>query len=257
MKNYNQKKFVFAHKMLMLTVSLLCVFVLIGCGTKEDSKKVNENNNVDDNYSYDETINGKLDKNVNLTYDENGAFLFPIEDVFTITDRGTVVTGTVVRGKINIGDTVQIIGLDQKIITTTVISIDKFRSENDYAIMGDEVGLILKDVERNQVQRGQVLAQPNSIISSKKFEAEITLYTSDVGGRKTPIYNEYQPEFHFETIGIKGKTTLLDGVDSVNPGESAKVMINLETSVAMEKGMEISIREGGKTVGSGKITRVY
>ena len=218
-----------------------------------DSTNPEENHNT--NLGSD-TI-GKVDEGTNTTYDENGAFLFSIEDVFTITGRGTVVTGHVERGTVKIGDKVQIIGLNQEILTAEVTGIEMFRSTNNEATIGDNAGILLKDITREQVQRGQVLAKPNSIVAAKKFDADVYVLTPEEGGRQTPFVTNYSPQFYFRTITITGTIELPDGIEKVNSGESVSLTTTLVSNVAMEVGTEFSIREGGRTIGKGTVTKVY
>ena len=213
----------------------------------------NEEQNSTENNS---NTSGSVDSNTNTNYDENGAFLMPIEDVFTITGRGTVVTGRVSRGKIKVGDTIQIIGLDKEIKTTVVDGIEMFRKELDEATIGDNAGILLRGIAREEVERGQVLAKPNSIIAAKKFEADVYVLSKEEGGRHTPFFTNYRPQFYFRTTDITGTVTLPEGVEMVNPGENVKLSVELVNSIAMEVGTEFSIREGGRTIASGKVTKV-
>lgn len=198
-----------------------------------------------------------VNPDTNLTYDETGAFLMAIEEVFVISDKGTVVTGKIEHGTIKVGDQVQILGLDEEVITTTVERIEQFSKETDIAKVGDSVGLRLKEVSREQLKRGQVVAQPNSIVAATKFEADLYVLSKEEGGRHTPFFNLYRPQFSFWTANITGVITLEDGVEMVNPGENVKVTVELISSIAMKKGTTFTIREGGRTVGRGTITKVY
>lgn len=194
--------------------------------------------------------------NTNTTYDENGAFLLRIEDVFTITGRGTVVTGKVERGTIKMNDEVQIIGLDKEIITTIVTGIEMFRSTLDQATVGDNVGILLRGVKRDQVQKGQVVAKPNSISAVKKFEANLSVISTEDGGRGTPFFDGFSPKFYFLT-DISGTIKLPKDKEMVKPGENVVVTVTLEESIAMEVGTEFTIREGGRIIANGKVTKVY
>lgn len=222
--------------------------------TQPDTQQTQQNST---NQSNTNNISGTVDPNTDLTNDKTGAFLMPIEDVFTISGRGTVVTGRIERGTINIGDTIQIIGLNHEIITTTVLGIEMFRKELDSAEAGDNAGIVLKDVAREDVERGQVLAQPNSIKAATKFEAEVYILSKDEGGRHTPFFNNYRPQFYFRTTDVTGVITLPDNIEMVNPGENVTMSVELVSNIAMEKGTTFSIREGGRTVGSGTVTKIY
>ena len=257
-----------------LIVPVLIVLILIVVAVFGANKFLNKNNDtkqtetVDNNQTIennDDTTNnssgdttGTVDSNTNLNYDKDGAFLMTIEDVFTITGRGTVVTGRVERGTINLNDEVQIIGLDKEIKTTVVTGIEMFRKQLDYAEAGDNPGILLKKISRDEVERGQVLAKPNSIKASAKFEANVYVLSKEEGGRHTPFFNNYRPQFYFRTTDITGTITLPSGVEMVNPGDKdVKMTVELISNVAMEVGTEFSIREGGRTVGKGTVTKVY
>lgn len=223
----------------------------------ENNNNDNQNNDLQNDNEQNNNSTGIVDEETNTTYDENGAFLFSIEDVFTITGRGTVVTGSVQRGKVKVGDTVQIIGLDQEILTTEVTGIEMFREQKDEATVGDNAGIVLKDITREQVQRGQVLAQQNSIVAAIKFDADVHILSKDEGGRHTPFFNGYQPQFYFRTTDITGTIDLPDNIEMVSPGEDVSFTVTLSSNVAMEVGTEFSIREGGRTVGKGTVTKVH
>jgi len=258
--NIKTKNIILIIVMLLAITSIATGIALLGYG--EDKVVNNHKNNLEvDNESEEPEKSlysvGKVDKGTNTTYDENGAFLFNIEDVFTITGKGTVVTGSVQRGTIKVGDKVQIIGLGEEIITTEVIEIEMFRVLQDEVTIGDNAGIILKDVERDQITRGQVLAKPNSIVASTKFDADVYILSKEEGGRQTPIFTDYHPQFYFGTIGITGVIDLPSNVERVNPGEDVSFTATLETNVAMEVGIEFSIIEGEITVGRGKVTKVY
>lgn len=216
-----------------------------------------ENNNEQNNEQQNNNSTGSVEEGTNTTYDENGAFLFSIEDVFTITGRGTVVTGNVQRGKLKIGDTVQIVGLSEEILTTEVTGIEMFREQKDEATVGDNAGIVLKDITREQVQRGQVLAKPNSIVAATKFDADVHILSKEEGGRHTPFFDGYRPQFYFRTTDITGVVDLPDNIEMVSPGEDVSFTTTLVSNVAMEVGTEFSIRERGRTIGKGTVTKVY
>ena len=161
------------------------------------------------------------------------------------------------RGTIRLNDEVQIIGLDHEIITTTVIGIEMYRKSIDYAETGNNVGLTLKGVSRDDIEIGQVLAKPNSIKASTKFDADVYIFTKEEGGSNNAISNNSESKFYFRTVGITGKLTLLSDVDIVNPGDNTKMTVELEKNVAMEVGTTFSIRNGSKTIGKGTVTKVY
>lgn len=185
------------------------------------------------------------------------AFLMYVEDVFSITGRGTVVTGRIKRGTVSLDDNVQIVGLDNKVVDSVVTGIEAFRKQLDTASEGENVGLLLRGVLRDQVERGQVISKPNSIGAYKKIDAQIDTLTSEAGGRRTPFYSGYNPQVYIGTANVPGVVTLPAGVESVNPGDSLTVTIELEKSIALEIGTEIAIREGGRTVAEGKVTKIY
>ena len=216
-----------------------------------------ENNNTQNNEHKENNSTGSSEEGTNTTYDENGALLFSIEDVFTITGRGTVVTGNVQRGKLKVGDTVQIVGLNEEILTTEVTGIEMFRQQKDEATVGDNAGIVLKDITREQVQRGQVLAKPNSINAVKKFDANIYMLTKEEGGRHTPFFEGYKPQFYFRIIDVTGTIDLPNNIEIVMPGDTVSLTVELEKNIAMEIGTEFSIREGGITIGTGTVTKIY
>lgn len=217
-----------------------------------NNSKVENNNEQKSNNSI-----GSVEAGTNTTYDENGAFLFSIEDIFTITGRGTVVTGMIERGKVKVGDTVQIVGLSEEILTTEVTGIEMFREQKDEAIVGDNVAILLKDITSEQVQKGQVLAKPNSIVAATKFDADVHILSKEEGGRHTPFFDGYRPQFYFRATDITGVIDLPDNIVMVNPGEDVSFTTTLVSNVAVEVGTEFSIREGGITVGKGTVTKVY
>ena len=253
----------------IIIVVVLAIAAVFGASKliKKDTPVNNDTNNQQvqetNTTNNDNTTNsngnstGTVDPNTNLTYDKDGAFLMAIEDVFTITGRGTVVTGRVERGTIKLNDEVQIIGLNHEIITTTVTGIEMFRKQLDYAEAGDNAGILLKDISRDDVERGQVLAKPNSIKAATKFDADVYVLTKEEGGRHTPFFNNYRPQFYFKTTDITGVVTLPSNVEMVSPGDNAKMTVELISNVAMEVGTEFSIREGGRTIGKGTVTKVY
>lgn len=183
-------------------------------------------------------------------------FLMPVEDVFTITGRGTVATGRVERGAIKVGDEIQIVGLREETKKTVVTGVEMFRKLLDSAMAGDNIGVLLRGVERKEIERGQVLAKPGSITPHTKFESKVYVLTKEEGGRHTPFFNGYRPQFYFRTTDVTGIAHLPAGTEMVMPGDSIEMSIELITSVAMEEGLRFAIREGGRTVGSGVITKI-
>lgn len=182
-------------------------------------------------------------------------FMMSVEDVFSITGRGTVATGRIERGKIHVGDEVEIIGLgDTK--KTTVTGVEMFRKLLDEGQAGDNVGLLLRGIEKNQVQRGQVIAKPGSITPHTKAKAEIYVLTKDEGGRHTPFFTNYRPQFFFGTADVTGVCKLPEGVEMVMPGDNLSIEIDLQKPIAMEKGQRFAIREGGRTIGAGRISEI-
>ena len=275
--NYNQNNKSKKLLVIVCVIAIICVLVFVYFNfIKTDNKSKNSNNsnntiigsteentlnNINTSSSsintssntYNETVNSDTD----ITYDENGTFLMAVEDVFTITGKGTVVTGRIERGTINLNDTVQIIGLNDEIKTTVITGIEMFRQTLDTAKAGDNVGLLLKDIERSEVERGQVLAKPNSIKNITKFAAQVYVLTKEEGGRHTPFFNGYRPQFYFRTTDITGSVSLQSGTEMVNPGDTVNMTVELVSPVAMEIGTEFSIREGGKTIGKGIVTNIY
>ncbi len=217
------------------------------------SSEVDTNVDNDSSNSNQSTIDGSTD----TTYDKNGDFLMSVEDVFSISGKGTVATGRVLRGTVKVGDKVQVIGLDHEIITTEVVDIQAFRQSMEYADAGNDAGLYLKDVERDDVVRGQVLAKPNSIKAYKKFDADIYFYSTKEGGRATAFFANYRPQFCFRTAVIAGGITLPSGVEMVNPGTNIKLTVELEVDVAMEVGDIFDVRDTGRTAGKGTVTKIY
>ena len=188
--------------------------------------------------------------------DADKPFLMPIEDVFTITGRGTVVTGRVERGQIKVGDTVDIVGLRNEIKKTVVTGVEMFRKLLDYAETGDNIGCLLRGIDRKEVERGQVLAQPGTIHPHTKFKGQVYVLTKEEGGRHTPFFNGYRPQFYFRTTDVTGVANLPEGVEMVMPGDNIIMDIELITPIAIEEGLRFAIREGGRTVGSGVVTAI-
>ena len=188
--------------------------------------------------------------------DTDKPFLMPIEDVFTITGRGTVVTGRVERGQVKVGDEVQIVGLQDEPRKTVVTGVEMFRKMMDYAEAGDNIGCLLRGIDRKEVERGQVLAKPGSIHPHTKFTGEVYVLTKEEGGRHTPCFNGYRPQFYFRTTDVTGVAMLPEGVEMVMPGDNIKMTIELITPIAIEQGLRFAIREGGRTVGSGVVSSI-
>ncbi len=182
-------------------------------------------------------------------------FIMPVEDVFSIKGRGTVVTGKIEQGIIKVGDTIEIVGINDT-QTTTVTGVEMFHKQLDQGQAGDNAGLLLRGIEREQVERGQVLAKPGSIKPHTKFEAEVYVLTKDEGGRHTPFFKGYKPQFYFRTTDVTGAIELPEGVEMVMPGDNIKMSIELGSPIAMEQGLRFAIREGGRTVGSGVVAKV-
>ena len=180
-------------------------------------------------------------------------FLMPIEDVFTITGRGTVVTGRVERGRVKIGDKVEIVGLEDEIKETTVTGTEMFHKTLEYAEAGDNVGCLLRGIAKKEVERGQVLAAPKSIKPLRKFKGQVYVLSKEEGGRHTPFFNNYRPQFYFRTTDVTGVITLPEGVEMCMPGDNVDMNVELITPIAIEKGLRFAIREGGRTVGSGVV----
>jgi len=182
-------------------------------------------------------------------------FLMPVEDVFTITGRGTVATGRIERGIVRVGDTIEIVGFKDT-VTTTVTGVEMFRKLLDQGQAGDNVGLLLRGVDRTVIERGQVLSKPKSIMPHVKFKAEAYILKKDEGGRHKPFFNGYRPQFYFRTTDVTGVIALKDGVEMVMPGDRVEMTIELITPIAMEKQLRFAIREGGKTVGAGVVAEI-
>jgi elongation factor Tu len=182
-------------------------------------------------------------------------FLMPVEDVFSITGRGTVATGRVERGRIKLNEEVELIGLGQH-KKTVVTGIEMFRKELDEAIAGDNAGLLLRGIGKDEIERGMVLAKPGSITPHKKFECEVYVLSKEEGGRHTPFFSGYRPQFYFRTTDVTGVVTLPEGVEMVMPGDNVKLHVELISEIAMEEGLRFAIREGGRTVGAGVVTKI-
>ena len=183
-------------------------------------------------------------------------FLMPIEDVMTISGRGTVVTGRVERGQLKLQDTVEIVGLSKEKKQTVVTGVEMFRKTLDEAEAGDNIGVLLRGVQRSEVERGQVLAKPGTIHPHTKFKAQVYVLTKDEGGRHTPFFNGYRPQFYFRTTDVTGTIDLPEGKEMVMPGDNIDMTIELITPIAIEQGLRFAIREGGKTVGSGVVADI-
>jgi len=188
--------------------------------------------------------------------DVDKPFLMPVEDVFTITGRGTVATGRIERGKVVVGEEVAIVGFAEEVRKTVVTGVEMFRKILDEGLAGDNVGILLRGVGREEIERGQVLAKPGSIFPHRKFESEVYVLSKDEGGRHTPFFNGYRPQFYFRTTDVTGSITLPEGVEMVMPGDNITMKVELITPVALEQGSRFAIREGGRTVGAGVITKV-
>ena len=183
-------------------------------------------------------------------------FLMPVEDVFTITGRGTVATGRVERGQLKTNDTVEMVGLHDEISSTVCTGIEMFRKILDYAEAGDNIGCLLRGVQRKDIERGQVLAAPGSIHPHTKFSGQVYVLSKDEGGRHTPFFNNYRPQFYFRTTDVTGVITLPEGTEMCMPGDNVVMNVELITPIAIEEGLRFAIREGGRTVGSGVVTAI-
>ena len=188
--------------------------------------------------------------------DTDKPFMMPVEDVFSITGRGTVATGRVERGQVRVGDEVEIVGIEEETSKTTVTGVEMFRKLLDYAEAGDNVGTLLRGVTRDQIQRGQVLSKPGSITPHTKFEAEVYVLSKEEGGRHTPFFSNYRPQFYFRTTDVTGVVTLPEGTEMVIPGDNVQMVVELIHPIAIEEGTKFSIREGGRTVGAGVVSKV-
>jgi elongation factor Tu len=187
--------------------------------------------------------------------DVDRPFLMPIEDVFSITGRGTVVTGRIEQGVVNVGDTVEIVGLADT-FSTTVTGVEMFRKLLDQGQAGDNVGVLLRGTKKEEVERGQVLAKPKSITPHTDFEAQVYVLSKEEGGRHTPFFNNYRPQFYFRTTDVTGSVQLPDGVEMVMPGDNTEMSVELIQPIAMDEGLKFAIREGGRTVGAGRVIKI-
>jgi elongation factor Tu len=190
------------------------------------------------------------------TRETDKPFLMPIEDVFTITGRGTVVTGRIERGVINVNETVEIVGIKNEVQTTTVTGVEMFRKLLDSGMAGDNVGLLIRGIKREEVERGQVVCKPKSITPHTEFEAQVYILSKDEGGRHTPFFNNYRPQFYFRTTDVTGVVDLPEGTEMVMPGDNTDMKVTLIQPIAMEEGLRFAIREGGRTVGAGRVTKI-
>ena len=188
--------------------------------------------------------------------DTDHPFLMPVEDIFSITGRGTVATGRVERGVVKVNDNVEIVGLTEEKRTVVVTGVEMFKKMLDEAQAGDNIGVLLRGVQRDEIERGQVLAQPGTIQPHTKFEAEVYVLTKEEGGRHTPFFNGYRPQFYFRTTDVTGDIQLAEGVEMVMPGDNATFTVSLITPIAMDEGLRFAIREGGRTVGAGVVSKL-
>ncbi len=188
--------------------------------------------------------------------DTDKPFLMPVEDVFTITGRGTVATGRIERGIINSGETVDILGMGAENLKSTVTGVEMFRKILDRGEAGDNVGLLLRGIEKSDIRRGMVICKPGSVKPHAKFKAEVYILSKEEGGRHTPFFNNYRPQFYFRTTDVTGIITLPAGVEMVMPGDNLTIEVDLINQIAMEKGLRFAIREGGRTVGAGQVTEI-
>jgi elongation factor Tu len=224
---------------------------------KGNAKAAMENpNDAAANKCIDDLV-AKLDEYVPIpTREVDKPFLMPIEDVFSIKGRGTVGTGRIERGKVKIGDTVEIVGL-KATASTVVTDVEQFQKTlPDGGLAGDNVGVLLRGVDKEGIERGQVLAQPKSITPHTKFQAEVYILTKDEGGRHTPFFTGYRPQFYFRTTDVTGAAKLLGGAEMVMPGDNVTIEVELQAPIAMEEKLRFAVREGGKTVGSGVVTKI-
>src|ERR671935_50277 len=187
---------------------------------------------------------------------EDKPFLMSIEDVFSIKGRGTVGTGRIERGKVKVGDEVEIVGLTKEAKKTVVTGVEMFNKTLEYGVAGDNVGVLLRGIEKDDLERGQVLAKPGSITPHTKFEASVYVLSKEEGGRHTPFFSGYRPQFYFRTTDVTGEVKLPDGVEMVMPGDNVSVEVELITPIAMEKTIRFAIREGGRTVGAGRVSDI-
>ena len=183
-------------------------------------------------------------------------FLMPVEDVFSITGRGTVATGRIERGVINSGDPVDIIGMGAEDLKSTITGVEMFRKILDRGEAGDNVGLLLRGVEKDQIKRGMIICKPASVTPHQKFKAEVYVLSKEEGGRHTPFFNKYRPQFYCRTTDVTGEIMLPENIEMVMPGDNVTIEVSLINKIAMEKGLRFAIREGGRTVGSGQVTEI-
>jgi elongation factor Tu len=183
-------------------------------------------------------------------------FLMSVEDVFSITGRGTVATGRIERGRIKVGEPVEIVGLMEKPLTSTCTGVEMFKKLLDEGEAGDNAGLLLRGIEKTQIRRGMVLCKPGSITPHTEFKGEVYVLSKEEGGRHTPFFNKYRPQFYFRTTDVTGEVTLNPGTEMVMPGDNTSLNVVLIQPIAMEKGLKFAIREGGRTVGAGQVTEI-
>jgi elongation factor Tu len=183
-------------------------------------------------------------------------FLMSVEDVFSITGRGTVATGRIERGRIKVGEPVEIVGLMEKPLSSTVTGVEMFKKLLDQGEAGDNAGLLLRGIEKTQIRRGMVLCKPGSITPHTEFKGEVYVLSKEEGGRHTPFFNKYRPQFYFRTTDVTGEVTLPEGTEMVMPGDNTSLTVKLIQPIAMEKGLKFAIREGGRTVGAGQVTEI-
>lgn len=253
---------------IIIIISILIIGTVgIGIFMKETSKRATGNNNqknIQDNYQNNNEIdnnNSDVIEKFNFdeaseTCDKDESFQLDIEDVFAITGRGTVASGKIIRGTVKVGDKVQIIGLDHETITTTVEGIEQFRNEKDFAECGNNVGLLIKDVAREDIERGQTISKPNSLKAIRKYDAKIYLYSKEEGGRNVPFFNRFEAEFWIGTAKINGIISMPD-YEMAEPGKNAKITVRLEKKVAMEEGTLFRIISNQRTIGNGVVTKTY
>jgi elongation factor Tu len=184
------------------------------------------------------------------------AFLMSVEDVFSITGRGTVATGRIERGRIKVGDAMEVVGLMEKPLTTTCTGVEMFKKLLDEGEAGDNAGLLLRGIEKTQIRRGMVLCKPGSITPHTEFKGEVYVLSKEEGGRHTPFFNKYRPQFYFRTTDVTGECTLPEGTEMIMPGDNTNLSVKLIQPIAMEKGLKFAIREGGRTVGAGQVTEI-
>jgi elongation factor Tu len=183
-------------------------------------------------------------------------FLMPVEDVFSITGRGTVATGRIERGVINVGDPVDLIGMGAENLKSTVTGVEMFRKLLDRGEAGDNAGLLLRGIEKNDIRRGMVICKPGSVNPHTEFKAEVYVLSKEEGGRHTPFFNKYRPQFYFRTTDVTGEVTLPDGMEMIMPGDNVTINVTLINAIALEKGLRFAIREGGRTIGAGQVTEI-